>query len=84
MIAAPARGTTARRPERQADDERREEDGRREEADPRARALAEVCRREGAVDTGADRARDDDDVAAEARHRTITSPSMSLLCRVQT
>ena len=55
----------------------------RDEADARAGAFGEVLRRESAVDAGADRAREDDDVAAEV-HRTITSPSMSWLWSVQT
>jgi hypothetical protein len=45
-----------------------------------------VIRREGAVDAGADRAGEDDEVDAELgeRHVTITVPSMSLLWSVQT
>jgi hypothetical protein len=41
---------------------------------------------EGAVDAGADRAREDDDVGAQFRegHVTITVPCMSWLCSVQT
>ena len=63
-----------------------ERDGRDGEAEPGAGAFGEVLRHERAVDAGADRAGEDDDVACElgARHLTITVPSMSWLCSVQT
>ena len=63
-----------------------ERDGRGDEAEAGAGAFVEVARHERTVDAGADRAGEDDDVALELGegHLTITSPSMSWLCSVQT
>lgn len=70
---------------RQPDGEQRERNGRRDKAAAGARAVTEVLRREGAVDAGADRAGDNDDVAADGNvHLTITVPSMSWRWSVQT
>jgi hypothetical protein len=76
----------ARRPQRECDGEGREEDGRGGEAEPGAGALVEMVGQERAVDPGADCAGEDDDVAPELEraHLTITVPSMSWLCSVQT
>ena len=56
------------------------------EVEAGAGALVEVAGHEGAVDAGADRAGEDDDVGFELgeRHFTITVPSMSCLWSVQT
>ena len=74
------------RPPRQPDDESREHDCRGREPEPRPGAFGEVFGRECGVDAGADRAGKDDNVAFELGevHLTITSPSMSCSCRVQT
>ncbi len=63
-----------------------EQNGRAREADARTGAFGEVFRQERRVDPGADGAHEDDDVAPELGepHLTITSPSMSRLCSVQT
>ena len=69
------------------DRERGERDGGAEEPDAESLALGEVLRRERRVDSRADPARDDDGVPlgdGERDHWTITSPSMSCRCRVQT
>ena len=86
MTAATRERRHARGPQRQPDDERGERDGRAEEAEPGAGALVEVAGHERAVDAGADGAGEDDDVAPELGegHVTITSPSMSWRCSVQT
>ena len=49
-------------------------------------AFLEVISDESGVDPGADRAGEDDEVRTQLgeRHVTITVPSMSLLCSVQT
>src|SRR5688500_17135947 len=74
----------ARRTHRQPDGEHGEQDARGDEADSGSGAFCEVRRSEGAMDAGADGAGEDDDVAPEAAHWTITSPSMSFSCSVQT
>jgi hypothetical protein len=76
----------ARGPPGQPDGDRREGDGRASEADTGPGAFVEVAGGERAVDAGADRAGEDDEVAPEfgESHLTITSPSMSWLCSVQT
>jgi hypothetical protein len=76
----------ARRAERHRDRQRGEQHGRCDEAEPRGRGLGEMVGRERAVDPGADRTRDDDEIAPELdrRHLTITVPDMSWRCSVQT
>ena len=71
---------------REPDDESDEQDGGEHEADARARPLVEVVGHERTVDPGADGTHEDDDVPPELGepHLTITSPSMSRLCSVQT
>jgi hypothetical protein len=73
-------------PPRQSDDQPDERDGRGNEPEAGTRAFVEVPGYERAVDAGADGAGEDDDVSSQAgeAHLTITSPSMSLLCSVQT
>ena len=75
-----------RRPAREPDGERDQQDGRARKADAGTGAFCEVFRHERTVDPGADGAGEDDDVPPELGepHLTITSPSMSRLCSVQT
>ena len=84
--AAAASASRLAGPPGQPDGQAGERDGRGDEAEAGAGALVEVAGHEGAVDAGADRAGEDDDVALELgeRHLTITSPSMSWRWRVQT
>src|SRR5262245_44772345 len=75
-----------RRVPRERDREHGEHDRRDGKPEPGARALLEVLADERAVDAGADRAREDDDVDLQLGepHPTITVPDMSWLCSVQT
>jgi hypothetical protein len=59
------------------------ENGGNGESRAGAGSLREVFSDQRAVDPGADRAAEDDDVSTPARHLTITSPCMSWLCSVQ-
>src|SRR5215210_6692612 len=71
-------------PKREGGAERGRKHRRRDEADAGARSFLEVLRCERAVDSGADRAREDDDVDAQGPHLTFTCPCMSWLWSVQT
>jgi hypothetical protein len=76
----------ARRTQSHGDRESDKQDGGRDEAEPGPCAFGEVVWCERAVDAGADRTGEDEDVPPElaGRHRTITVPSMSCECSVQT
>jgi hypothetical protein len=65
------------------DGEGGKEDGGSGESRAGAGSLREVFPDQRAVDPGADRAAEDDDVGTPTRHLTITSPCMSWLCSVQ-
>jgi hypothetical protein len=74
-----------RDPEGQCDRERPEEDGADREAACGRAPLLEVLGYERCMDPGADRAREDQEVALQdgtGDHSTTTSPFMSMLCSV--